>query len=66
MADYTYFNINPYGIEEEDCVCRAITAATGVEYYVIDNLRWWLNRMSVTNFASVATTFCWRKYLSTQ
>ena len=56
MADYTYFNINPYGIEEEDCVCRAITAATGVKYYVIDNL---LELISELNYCEKLCACCY-------
>ena len=38
MADFTYYNINPRHYEEEDCVCRAISAGTGIDYYVVENL----------------------------
>ena len=34
---YTYLNVQPLGIEEEDCVCRAITLALDEEYYQIQN-----------------------------
>lgn len=34
---YQYFNVQPLGIEEEDCVCRAITLALNEEYYQIQN-----------------------------
>lgn len=32
MADFRYFNENPYGYEDSDCVTRAITLATGEDY----------------------------------
>lgn len=38
MGDFTFFNINPNRIEEEDCVCRAISAGTGLPYSVVDNM----------------------------
>lgn len=36
MAQFVYYNRNPYGIEEEDCVCRAISLATGIDYEIIE------------------------------
>lgn len=35
MAKYVYYNINPRGIKEEDCVTRAISFATGLDYNVV-------------------------------
>ncbi len=32
MARFVYYNNNPYGDKEEDCVTRAITLATGIPY----------------------------------
>ena len=32
MVKYKYFNLNPLGLKENDCVCRAITFATGLSY----------------------------------
>lgn len=32
MADLYYYNNNPYGYEENDCVTRAITLSTGEDY----------------------------------
>lgn len=32
MADLYYFNNNPYGYTDSDCVSRAITLATGEDY----------------------------------
>ena len=33
MAKFVYHNVNPDGIKEEDCVCRAITLAMGKYSY---------------------------------
>lgn len=35
MAGFKYHNENPYGYEEDDCVTRAITLATGEDYYEV-------------------------------
>lgn len=35
MSDFVYYNLNPYGVEEEDCVCRAISLATNLDYEII-------------------------------
>lgn len=35
MARYKFFNINPLGKLEEDCVCRAISLALEEDYYTI-------------------------------
>lgn len=35
---YRYYNRRPDGAELEDCVCRAISAATGLKYEAVDNL----------------------------
>lgn len=35
MAKYVYYNINPKGIKEEDCVTRAISFATGLDYSIV-------------------------------
>ena len=32
MAKFKYLNVNPKGIRESDCVCRAITLASGLPY----------------------------------
>lgn len=32
MAKYEYLNVNPKGQHESDCVCRAITLASGIPY----------------------------------
>lgn len=35
---YKYYNRNPWQEETEDCVCRAISTATGLNYEAINNL----------------------------
>ena len=37
MARYKFFNINPMGRREEDCVCRAISLALEEDYYTIQD-----------------------------
>ncbi len=37
MARYDFYNVNPLGKIEEDCVCRAISGALEEDYYVIEN-----------------------------
>lgn len=37
MARYQFFNINPLGSIEEDCVCRAISLALNESYYTIQD-----------------------------
>ena len=32
MARFEYLNVNPKGVRESDCVCRAITLASGLPY----------------------------------
>jgi hypothetical protein len=36
--DFIYHNENPYRVEEQDCVCRAISKALDLEYYTVQNL----------------------------
>lgn len=40
MARFIYYNRNPEGKTLEDCVCRAISLATGISYEKIDELLW--------------------------
>ena len=35
---YKYYNRNPYNLKISDCVCRAISTATGLNYDAVDNL----------------------------
>lgn len=36
MIDYKFYNANPLGNIELDCVCRAISKAVGLPYYTIE------------------------------
>lgn len=36
--DFYYHNENPYKIEENDCVCRAISLGLDLEYRTVDKL----------------------------
>lgn len=36
MANYKFLNVNPLGLHERDCVCRAISRAVNEDYYVIE------------------------------
>lgn len=38
MAKYKYYNRNPDRIHLKDCVCRAISTATGLCYDAVNNL----------------------------
>jgi hypothetical protein len=38
ISAYRYYNRNPDGKELEDCVCRAISTATGLNYDAVDRL----------------------------
>lgn len=35
---YRYYNRNPKQIKTSDCVCRAISTATGLKYEAVNNL----------------------------
>lgn len=37
MIDYKFYNANPLGEFEQDCVCRAISTATQIPYNIINN-----------------------------
>lgn len=38
MPNYRYYNRNPRGLHIKDCVCKAISTATGLSYEAVDNL----------------------------
>ena len=40
MAKFVYYNNNPYGKREEDCVVRAITLASGLPYEEVEHKLW--------------------------
>ena len=38
MHNYKYYNRNPSDVHLKDCVCRAISSATGLKYDAVNNL----------------------------
>lgn len=36
-SNYRYLNLQPLGMHDEDCVCRAISLAVNEDYYKVDN-----------------------------
>jgi hypothetical protein len=40
MSKYKFLNLNPRGLLEDDCVCRAITFATGLPYNTVYEKLW--------------------------
>jgi hypothetical protein len=40
MSKYQFLNLNPRGKREEDCVCRAITFASGLPYEEVYQKLW--------------------------
>lgn len=38
MSKFIYWNQNPKSLTEPDCVCRAISLATGIDYYRIEEM----------------------------
>jgi len=42
---YKYLNLNPLGEEEEDCVTRAISLATGLSYAEIQDKLYYISKL---------------------
>lgn len=38
MARFIYYNVNPHGRTEPDCVTRAISLSTNTDYYIVGDL----------------------------
>lgn len=57
---YKYLNINPKLKEENDCVCRAISLATGKDYYFIEYL---LYNNATENDCDMLTKKCYKNVL---
>ena len=38
MDNYSYYNHNPDALHLQDCVCRAISTASGLKYKTVNNL----------------------------
>lgn len=60
LLKYRYYNRRPDGLEIEDCVCRAISTATGLEYYTVDDL---LNHVSDKNACDKLCINCYNHLL---
>ena len=60
MTNFVYYNANPTHTEEEDCVCRAISAGTGLNYDVVDNL---LNLIADKHCCDKLNVECYKKVL---
>jgi len=45
MVGFRYWNANPDGIIENDCVCRAICYASGLSYETIEEKLYYIGRL---------------------
>lgn len=45
MAKFVYYNNNPNGLRTEDCVTRAITLASGLPYYTIQEKLYYTSKL---------------------
>lgn len=45
MIDYHFYNANPLGEIEGDCVCRAISYATGIPYREVENKLYLISKL---------------------
>ena len=57
---YRYYNRNPNKTIKQDCVCRAISTATGLKYHAVDNL---LTLASKLNKCEKLCVCCYDKLL---
>lgn len=60
MTNYRYHNANPKQIEEEDCVCRAISTSLGISYPAAKNL---LNLSADANGCDALCVCCYNHLL---
>lgn len=58
--NFTYFNLNPYKLEEEDCVTRAIADGLDLDYNVARNL---LQLSAKANNCDMLCLSCYRLLL---
>lgn len=58
--DFKYYNENPYRIEENDCVCRAISTGLDLEY---DSVRELLSMSSKVNNCDTLCVCCYHHLL---
>lgn len=57
---YMYYNNNPWHRDEEDCVCRAISAALDIKYTAVNNL---LDMISEVNRCDKLCVCCYHRLL---
>ena len=57
---YKYYNRNPKDLKIKDCVCRAISTATGLRYEAVDNL---LDITAKENSCDKLCVCCYNKLL---
>lgn len=55
-----YYNRNPWELNEEDCVCRAISAALDIKYTAVNNL---LTLISESHECDKLCVCCYHKLL---
>lgn len=58
--NYMYYNSNPWGLNEDDCVTRAMSAALGIKYTAVGNL---LTLISERNGCDRLCVCCYHKLL---
>ena len=58
--NYMYYNRNPWELNEEDCVCRALSAALNIEYVAVNNL---LDLISEVNRCDKLCVCCYHRLL---
>lgn len=61
MTDFRYYNRNPNKDVKSDCVCKAISTATGLLYAAVDNL---LELTAEYNDCDKLCVCCYNKLLS--
>lgn len=55
--DFVYHNVNPYRIEESDCVCRALKKALNLEYDTVQEM---LKMSAAYNHCDTLCVDCYR------
>ena len=60
MARFQYYNLNPRGIKEDDCVTRAMALALKEDYHYIGYL---LYKNAENNYCDRLTKKCYRQLL---
>lgn len=60
MSVYKFYNRNPYNDTVQDCVCRAISTATGLNYHAVNKL---LDLTAKTNNCDKLCVCCYHNLL---